>query len=45
MTSLRNAYLSSSLIKEVARGGADVDGLVSPAVDAALRERFERERP
>jgi pantetheine-phosphate adenylyltransferase len=45
MTSLRNAYLSSSLIKEVARGGANVAGLVSPAVAAALQERFERERP
>jgi len=45
MTSLRNAYLSSSLIKEVARGGADIEGLVPPAVAIALNEHFERQRP
>jgi pantetheine-phosphate adenylyltransferase len=45
MTSLRTAYLSSSLIKEVARGGADVDGLVPPAVAAALGERFGQQKP
>jgi pantetheine-phosphate adenylyltransferase len=45
MTSLRNAYLSSSLIKEVARGGGDIAGLVSPAVAEALNERFGPERP
>jgi len=45
MTSLRNAYLSSSLIKEVANGGADVDGLVTPAVAEALKQRFARPRP
>jgi len=45
MTSLRTAYLSSSLIKEVARGGADIEGLVSPAVAAALNERFPRQLP
>jgi pantetheine-phosphate adenylyltransferase len=45
MTSLRNAYLSSSLIKEVARGGGDVSGLVSPAVAEALARHVERERP
>jgi pantetheine-phosphate adenylyltransferase len=44
MTSLRNAYLSSSLIKEVARGGGNIDGLVSPVVADALRERFERQQ-
>jgi pantetheine-phosphate adenylyltransferase len=45
MTSLRNAYLSSSLIKEVARGGGDVSGLVPPAVAEALMQRFARPRP
>jgi pantetheine-phosphate adenylyltransferase len=44
MTSLRNAYLSSSLIKEVARGGGNIDGLVSPVVADALRGRFERQQ-
>ena len=45
MTSLRNAYLSSSLIKEVARGGGDVSGLVPPAVAEALMERSASPRP
>jgi pantetheine-phosphate adenylyltransferase len=45
MTGLRNAYLSSSLIKEVARGGGDISGLVSPSVAEALNERFGPERP
>lgn len=33
-------YLSSSLVKEVARLGAPVDGLVPPSVAAALEERI-----
>jgi len=33
-------YLSSSLVREVARYGADVSTLVHPAVDAALRAKF-----
>lgn len=33
-------YLSSSLIREAARFGADVDGLVHPAVADALRRKF-----
>ena len=33
-------YLSSSLVREVARYGADVSTLVHPAVDAALHARF-----
>jgi pantetheine-phosphate adenylyltransferase len=45
MTSLRNAYLSSSLIKEVARGGGDVSGLVPPAVAEALMQRSASPRP
>ena len=36
------SYLSSSLIKEVARYGGDVSSLVSPGVWAALRERLGR---
>ena len=45
MTSLRNAYLSSSLIKEVVRGGGDVSGLVPPAVAEALMQRSASPRP
>jgi len=35
-------YLSSSLVREVARHGGDVTGLVHPAVAEALRRRFAR---
>ena len=35
-------YLSSSLVREVARFGGDVGGLVDPAVAAALAGRFRR---
>ena len=34
------AFLSSSLVKEVARYGGPVDGLVPPVVARALAERF-----
>jgi pantetheine-phosphate adenylyltransferase len=43
MTSLQHAYLSSSLIKEVAAGGARLDGLVPDLVAEALRSRYTRE--
>ena len=33
-------YLSSSLVREVARFGGDISELVHPAVERALRERF-----
>jgi pantetheine-phosphate adenylyltransferase len=33
-------YLSSSLVKEVARMGGSVEGLVPPLVAAALKERY-----
>jgi len=33
-------YLSSSLVREVARFGGDVSGLVHPSVDKALRAKF-----
>jgi len=33
-------YLSSSLVREVARYGGDVSTLVHPVVDAALRRKF-----
>ena len=40
-TSADHAYLSSSLVKEVGRFGGSLDGLVSPGVAAALKERFQ----
>ena len=42
MTSLPFAYLSSSLVKEVAALGADIHGLVPPPVAEALLRRFGR---
>ena len=44
MTSLEHAHLSSTLVKEVAALGADIEGLVPPAVAAALRQKREREQ-
>jgi pantetheine-phosphate adenylyltransferase len=41
MTDERNHYVSSSLVKEVASFGGDVSGLVPPAVERALRRKFE----
>jgi pantetheine-phosphate adenylyltransferase len=40
MTSLRYAYVSSSILKEVALLGGDIDGLAPTPVQAALRSRF-----
>jgi pantetheine-phosphate adenylyltransferase len=40
MTSSRNSFVSSSMIREVAALGGDVSGLVPPNVEAVLRERF-----
>jgi len=34
------SYISSSLVREIARLGGDVSTFVSPTVQAALRERF-----
>ena len=34
-------YLSSSLVREVGRFGGNLEGLVSPAVAEALRQRFD----
>ena len=34
------AFLSSSLVKQVARYGGSVDGLVPPGVSKSLKERF-----
>jgi pantetheine-phosphate adenylyltransferase len=38
--SIEVSYISSSLVREVARFGGDIDKLVHPAVAAALREKF-----
>lgn len=40
-TSPEYSYLSSSLVKEVARFGGPLDGVVPAAVEEALRVRFE----
>lgn len=40
MTSLKYAYVSSSILKEVALLGGDVEGLAPAPVRAALRNRF-----
>ena len=38
--SLDTTYISSSLVREVARFGGDIEGLVHPSVAEALRARF-----
>jgi pantetheine-phosphate adenylyltransferase len=40
--SVDTTFISSSLVREVARLGGDVDALVPPNVAAALRARFPR---
>jgi pantetheine-phosphate adenylyltransferase len=40
MTALEFGYLSSTLAKEIARFGGELDGMVPPPVADALRERF-----
>jgi pantetheine-phosphate adenylyltransferase len=42
MTSDKDFYVSSSLVKEVAQFGGDVNGLVPPTVARALAEKFRR---
>lgn len=42
MTSAEHSYLSSSIVKEIARLGGDIRGLVPPAVLPFLKEKFER---
>jgi pantetheine-phosphate adenylyltransferase len=42
MTDERNHYVSSSLVKEVASLGGNVDGLVPPAVVAALKQKYQK---
>jgi pantetheine-phosphate adenylyltransferase len=40
MASAEVSYMSSTLVKEVARLGGTLDGLVSPSVAEALRQRL-----
>jgi pantetheine-phosphate adenylyltransferase len=42
MTDERNHYVSSSLVKEVASLGGDVNGLVPAAVVAALQAKYRK---
>ena len=39
--SLEVSYVSSSLVREVARFGGEIDALVHPAVATALRQKFQ----
>ncbi|SRR6266540_61625 len=39
MTSLEHSYVSSSLVKEIARFGGDITGMVPPAAASALASR------
>ncbi|MDI3327114.1 MAG: pantetheine-phosphate adenylyltransferase [Alicyclobacillaceae bacterium] len=41
-TSTNYSYLSSSIVKEIAKYGGDVSGLVPPPVEEALRKKFNR---
>ena len=45
MTSSRHSFISSSLIREVASLGGDVDGLVPAHVRDALRAKFSAAQP
>lgn len=45
MTDERNHYVSSSLVKEVASLGGDVNGLVPAPVVAALHAKFGKKTP
>ncbi len=40
MTGLRWIFTSSSIIKEAARYGGDIEGMVPPVVDKKLKEKF-----
>ncbi|BFH14910.1 pantetheine-phosphate adenylyltransferase [Paenibacillus melissococcoides] len=42
MTNPKYSYLSSSIVKEIARYGGDISELVAPEVEAALRDKYKR---
>ena len=41
MTAAQHAYLSSSIVKEIARLGGDISGLVPEPVQEALQRKFD----
>ena len=41
--SVETTYISSSIIREIAQFGGDLDGLVHPAVAEALKAKFARQ--
>jgi pantetheine-phosphate adenylyltransferase len=43
MTNNKYSYLSSSIVKELAKYGASVSDLVPEAVEEALRKKFQKE--
>jgi pantetheine-phosphate adenylyltransferase len=43
--SVETTYISSSIVREVARYGGNVSGVVHPVVAAALRDKFIDTRP
>lgn len=43
MTAFRWIYISSSMIKEVARNGGDVSDLVPPHIDRLLKDKYSEE--
>jgi pantetheine-phosphate adenylyltransferase len=44
MTAVEHAYVSSSLVKEIAQFGGSVADMIPAAAEAALRTAFERSR-
>jgi len=44
MTDERNHYVSSSLVKEVASLGGDINGLVPAPVEAALKQKYAQKK-
>ncbi len=44
MPSVRYTFLNSTLVKDVARLGGDIQGLLPAPVEARLRERFAEEK-
>jgi pantetheine-phosphate adenylyltransferase len=45
MTGLRWIFTSSSIIKEAARFGGNINGMVTPIVKKKLKEKFNRVDP
>ena len=45
MSDQEHTFISSSLLKEVARLGGDITGMVPPHVAAALRQKFQLPAP